>query len=76
MKQSAFDDDMVSGQFADKKHEGYSALDKKDQKRKRAQAKEKGGKDFENSQKSLIDNLQRQVSTMEIQIKSLKSKEV
>lgn len=30
MKQSAFDDDMASGQFADKKHEGYSALDKKD----------------------------------------------
>ena len=34
MKQSAFDDDMVSGQFADKKHEGYSALAKKDQKTK------------------------------------------
>ena len=76
MKQSAFDDDMVSGQFADKKHEGYSALDKKDQKKKRAAAKEKGGKEFENQQQTLISNLQRQVSTMEVSIKTLKSKEV
>jgi hypothetical protein len=47
MKESAFDDDMASGQIRDKKHEGYSQLANKDQKQKRAAAKAKGGRELE-----------------------------
>ena len=78
MKQSDLyqDSDLAPGQFVDKKHEGHSGLSRKNERERRKQARTEAGKEGKEVQLKYIDNLQRQVTTMETEIKMLKEKEV
>jgi hypothetical protein len=63
-------------EFRDKKYEGMSRLSQKDAAQKKAAGRAEGRAEIKDVRNKYIDNLQRQVTTMETEVKFLKEKEV